>query len=291
MFGYVKPLSAELLLKEYELYKAIYCGLCRTGGKTVSRFTRFLLSYDFTALATLRLALTDSSPCVEKHRCPYTLKKKNMLVCEDVFTYTCAAFALLCFAKAEDDVRDEKGIGRLKKKLAMPVLKRMKRKADALYPRLYKELEGELCKLEKLEKDEKRHSLDEYAHHAATALAIIAKEGLEGTDAAIAYDAGYHIGRYIYILDAADDLAEDAARKRFNPLIEHYGCAEEAAAHMEDVDATLKASGVRFSASVGLINSSIYTDILQNIARFGMTSVAKEVYDKYGYKRKENEDL
>lgn len=291
MFGYIKPLSAELLLKEYELYKAVYCGLCRTGGKTVSRFTRFLLSYDFTALATLRLALTENDPRVEKRRCPYSLKKKNMLVCEDVFTYTCAAFALLCFAKAEDDVRDEKGAKRFKKRLAMPILKRMKRKADRLFPKLYGELDRELLELGRLEKDTDSHRLDEYAHHAATALAIIAKEDLEGTDAAIAYDAAYHIGRYIYILDAVDDLAEDAKKKRFNPLIKHYGSMEKAVEQMEEIDATLKASGVRFSASVGLIKSSIYTDILQNIARFGMTSVAKEVYDKYGYKRKENEDL
>ncbi len=291
MFGYIKPLPEELLVKEYELYKAIYCGLCRTGGKTVSRFTRFLLSYDFTALATLRLALTEKSPKVEKHRCPYSLKKKNMLVCEDVFTYASAAFALLCFAKAEDDIKDERGLKRFKKRLAMPVLKKMKRKADALYPKLYGRLDEELGKLGKLEADGESHRMDEYAHHAATALAIIAAEGLEGADATIARDAAYHIGRYIYILDAVDDLAEDGKKDRFNPLIKHYGSAEEAVANMENIHTTLKASTVRFSAAVGLIKDSVYTDILQNIARFGMTSVAKDVYDKYGYKRKENDDL
>ena len=30
MFGYVKPVAKELLVKEYEFYKATYCGICRS---------------------------------------------------------------------------------------------------------------------------------------------------------------------------------------------------------------------------------------------------------------------
>lgn len=291
MFGYVKPLPGEMLLKEYELYKAIYCGLCRTGGKTVSRLTRFFLSYDFTALATLRLALTNEAPHTESHRCPYSLKKKQMFICDGVFSYTAAAFADLSFAKAVDDVKDEKGLARLKKIFSKPLLRRMKKKADKLFPDLYGQLQEPLNELERLEGDKGTHTLDEYAHNGATAVAITAAYGLTATDAAIAHEAGYHIGRYIYILDAVDDLAEDAKKGRFNPLIKYYGSLEAAVEHMADVDVTLKASTVRFSAAVGLAKESVYTEILQNIARFGMMKTAKDVYDKYGYKRKENEDL
>ena len=291
MFGYVKPLPGELLLKEYELYKAIYCGLCRTGGKKVSRLTRLLLSYDFTALAALRLGLTDEEPHTEKHRCPYNLKNKQMLCCDGVFTYTAAAFACLSYAKAVDDVNDEKGLSRLKRLLVKPFAKRMKKKATRLYPDLYDKLVVPLKALYVLEHDGTRHTADEYAHHGADAIAITASYGLEGADAAIAYEAGYHIGRYIYLLDAVDDLKDDAKKGRFNPLAVHYGEAEEAIKHTEEVYETLRASSVRFSAAVGLAKASVYTDILQNIARFGMMSTAKSVYDKYGYKRKENEDL
>lgn len=291
MFGYVKPLPAEMLLKEYELYKAIYCGLCRTGGRTVSRLTRFFLSYDFTALATLRLGLSEETPKTEKRRCPYSIKRKQMLSCDGVFTYTAAAFACLCYAKTADDVMDEKGVARFKKLLAKPIVGRMKKKAGKIFPDLYERILSPLKALDVLEKDEERHTADEYAHHGADAIGITAAYGLEGTDAAIAYEAGYHIGRYIYLLDAVDDLEEDSKRGRFNPLIKHYGSFEEALSHTEDVYNTLRASSVRFSAAVGLAKDSVYTDILQNVARFGMMNTAKDVYDKYGYKRKENEDL
>lgn len=291
MFGYVKPLPGEMLLKEYELYKAIYCGLCQRGGKTVSRLTRFFLSYDFTALATLRLALREGEPTTERHRCPYSLKKKQTLVCDEVFTYTAAAFACLSYAKAVDDVKDEKGVARLKRLFAKPVLGRMKKKASKIYPDLYEKLSVPLRALDALETDEGKHTLDEYAHHGADAIGITASFGLDGTNAAIAYEAGYHIGRYIYILDGVDDLSEDVKKGRFNPLIKHYGDVNNALEHTADVYDTLMASTVRFSAAVGLAEGSVYTDILQNIARFGMVKTAKEVYDKYGYKRKENEDL
>lgn len=291
MFGYVKPLYEELLVKEYELYKAIYCSLCRTGGKTVSRFTRFFLSYDFTALATLRLALTEATPKTVKCRCPYTLKKKPALQCDEVFTYTAAAFACLSYCKAVDDVQDEKGAKRLKIRLAKPLLKRMKNKAQRLYPQLYDALLPPLKALQALETDGAPHTLDEYAHHGAEVVALIAAGGLTGSAAAIAYEAGYHIGRYIYILDAVDDLKQDTAKGRFNPLAVYYGGYDAAVEHMADIDATLKAGAVRFSAAVGLATESVYTDILQNIARFGMEKTAGDVYDKYGYKRKENEEL
>lgn len=291
MFGYVKPLPGEMLLKEYELYKAIYCGLCRTGGKRVSRLTRLFLSYDFTALAALRLALTGEKAATVKARCPYSLKKKPALECDEAFTYTAAAFACLGCCKAEDDVKDARGVKRLFKRLPLSLFKRMRKRADALYPGLYGEVKGRLEGLWAIENDGRSHSLDEYANGSAEALAVIASFGLDGKEAAIANEAGYHIGRYVYLLDAADDLREDGAKGRFNPLISCFGGLAEAEGRMDEVYGTLAASAVRFSAALGLAESGIYTDILENIARFGMENTAKAVYDKYGYKRKENEKL
>lgn len=54
MFGYIRPVESELLVKEYEFYRAVYCSLCKTGGRRVSRFSRFFLNYDFVFLALVR---------------------------------------------------------------------------------------------------------------------------------------------------------------------------------------------------------------------------------------------
>lgn len=287
MFGYVKPLYGELLLKEYDLYKAIYCGLCHTGGKRISKLTRLFLSYDFTALAALRLALDGEEPKTLKRFCPYAFKRRNMLDCDRVFTYTASAFACLMYCKAEDDIKDEKGLARFKRKLMRPLFRRMNRKGAALFPDLYGKVKAPLDRLDALESQSDACTLDTYADAFAESLAEIAAYGLEGTAHAIAKEAGYHIGRYIYIADAVDDLAEDSAHGHFNPLLRHYGSYEAAVENMPAVDFTLRASGVRFSAAVGLAEESIYTDILQNIARYGMESTVGDIYNKYAYNRKE----
>ena len=57
MFGYVRPYTPELLVKDNELYRATYCGLCRTMGKTTGKLSKLALSYDFVFLALLRFAV------------------------------------------------------------------------------------------------------------------------------------------------------------------------------------------------------------------------------------------
>ncbi len=289
MFGYVKPYTDELLVRELALYKSIYCGLCRVGGKKISRLSRFLLSYDFTALATLRLALTEDKVSVERRICPFKLRRCPTAECDSVFPYVAAAFACLTYRKALDDVEDERGLKRLLYKARLPFAKRMKKKADRLFPTLYEAVTAPLLRLSELEADGASHTLDEYADAAAESLGIIAAFGLEDTDKALAYEAGYHIGRFIYIIDAVDDMENDFKKGRFNPLFIHYGSYAASKAATDELEETLLDSSVRFSAAVGLAEGNAYTDILQNIAAYGMKSVINSVYGKYAYKRKETD--
>ena len=54
MFGYIKPLTPELRIREHECYRAYYCGLCRAMGKCTGQCSRMTLSYDFVFLAAVR---------------------------------------------------------------------------------------------------------------------------------------------------------------------------------------------------------------------------------------------
>lgn len=128
--------ESELLVKEYEFYRAVYCSLCKTGGRRVSRFSRFFLNYDFVFLALVRLALTREQVGTEKAFCPYRLKKKTVLAENDAVTYTTAAFGLLSYYKLCDDIADLRGLRRWKKRLLRPLFSRMRKKAAALYPAL-----------------------------------------------------------------------------------------------------------------------------------------------------------
>ena len=78
MFGYIRIGKPELKVKEYDMYKAVYCSLCRELGKEYGFFTRFTLSYDFTFLALLELSLREDFCGTHRKRCVCNpLKKCN----------------------------------------------------------------------------------------------------------------------------------------------------------------------------------------------------------------------
>ena len=59
MTGYIKAFKPELKIKDYELYKGVYCSECRVLGNLYTPIARMLLSYDFTFLSIVRLAIRE----------------------------------------------------------------------------------------------------------------------------------------------------------------------------------------------------------------------------------------
>ena len=114
MFGYVREHAPELKVKEHNLYKAVYCGLCKSMGKCTGNCSRLTLSYDITFLAVLRLALSKKNYQVEMQRCiAHPLKKRVMMLPNDDLCYCARVTALLAYGKLLDDISDTKGIKKL----------------------------------------------------------------------------------------------------------------------------------------------------------------------------------
>ena len=258
MFGYIRPVESELLVKEYEFYRAVYCSLCKTGGRRVSRFSRFFLNYDFVFLALVRLALTREQVGTEKAFCPYRLKKKTVLAENDAVTYTTAAFGLLSYYKLCDDIADLRGLRRWKKRLLRPLFSRMRKKAAALYPALDAQVAA---------------AMDDFA--ALTR--ILAACGLEGEAKEVAEVCGYHLGRYIYIIDAFDDCREDGRRGEYNCLNSRYGSAEATEAHAEEVLLTLKDSMAAFTRAYALADGCALDNLIYNVATLGSEAAFRKI--------------
>ena len=51
MFGYVRPYRPELKCKDFDLYRATYCGLCRCLRRRYGLIAPMFLNFDFTFLA------------------------------------------------------------------------------------------------------------------------------------------------------------------------------------------------------------------------------------------------
>ena len=97
----------------------------------------------------------------------------------------------------------------------------MRKKAGAL-PELEASIASSLEDLRKLEAAES-DSIDETAECFGRLLADIFAHGLTGTDARIAREVGRAVGRFIYVIDAADDAPEDGKKNRYNPILRRYG--------------------------------------------------------------------
>ena len=120
MFGYVKPVPGELLVKEYELYKSTYCGICRAMKKNTGTFSNVTLSYDSVFLALIRMLYIPKEQFgVENKRCiAHPMKRRPMLKSNDAIVYTARVFAILAYYKMRDDIADE---GFFKKLVITPI--------------------------------------------------------------------------------------------------------------------------------------------------------------------------
>ncbi|MBR3863261.1 MAG: hypothetical protein IKM42_06375, partial [Clostridia bacterium] len=118
MFGYIKTAQSELRLREYEYYRASYCGLCRAMGKCTGQCSRMLLSYDFAFLVNVRMALTETVPTFKKRRClAHPLHPRKMMEINEELRYCADASVILAYEKCRDDVADERGFRRFKARL------------------------------------------------------------------------------------------------------------------------------------------------------------------------------
>lgn len=278
MFGYIRPVRGELLVKEASFYDAVYCGLCRYSGKHLSHFSRFLLNYDFTFLALLRLSLSGASVTVEQKRCPYKLRKKPTVCQDEVFAYTASAFGLFSYYKLEDDLRDGKGLSTLGKRLVKPFFTRMKRKC-ADFDGMEESIRMPIEQLHGLEA-ENCTSPDRAADCFGQIMRSLASDGLEGDKREIARQCGYHIGRFIYLIDAYDDLSQDAKSGNYNPFLAQYGSFDTAWEHRADIRRTLLDSMHVFSHSYALACAPVLTGvdrILFNICDLGGQEAIRKV--------------
>ena len=130
MFGYIKPYIPDLKVREHELYRALYCGLCRTMGRETGTLSRFTLSYDFAFLSAVRFLATGNLPIADKKSCmAHPLKKRSYIKDSEELRYCARVSALLTDGKLRDDLADEAGLKRLRAILTLPEASYMVKKA------------------------------------------------------------------------------------------------------------------------------------------------------------------
>ena len=279
MFGYVKINREELRIREYEYYRAAYCGLCRSMGKCTGQCSRLTLSYDISFLSQVRMALCDVRPQFKKCRCLlHPLKPRMMMEPNAELSYAADVSALLAYEKCRDDKADAGFFGRIGAALRCLLLHRAYRRARRRHQALADTLRAQLAKLSQLEA-ERRRSVDEPAAVFGEILAALFAAELPEEQARIARVIGNKIGKFIYIVDAIDDMARDEKSNNYNPVLLLYGKRPEASEQQMLYDALIVCLDDAAAAFdlIGESENSPRRAVLENILYLGMPAVAKTV--------------
>lgn len=220
MFGYIKPLKDEMRIKEYELYSAFYCSMCKKLGKSYGLFARFTLNFEFVFLSILYASLNDKECPTKLGRCPFNPTKKcnYCTKSDEEFDFSASAAIMLLYYKLLDNIRDEKNFKKLGFLCLKPLFLKNYKKAKAKFPELD---EIFLCYDNEQQSIEKQNimNIDAAAEPTAKMLGKLFRLcSNEENNKRVLERLGYCMGRYIYILDAAADIEKDINKGSYNPL-------------------------------------------------------------------------
>lgn len=214
MYGYVRAYKPEMKFREYDEYRAYYCGLCGTLQEQYGRLSQWTLSYDMTFLIMLLDSLYEPEVQERKCRCAVHPFKKQLHLYNEITEYAADMSVLLFHEKCLDDWIDEKKISR---RFASALLHRSKKRVEKKYVEKSAKIATSLQELHTMEaQNEPNPELPAGCFGRLLGEVFAWKSDIwENT----LRQMGFYLGKYIYFLDAYDDLEKDKKAKCYNPLI------------------------------------------------------------------------
>ena len=283
MFGFVRIHKPELKVKDYEAYRGVYCSLCKALGKEYSIFARFILNYDCTFLSLFIMSRNDTCMGFKEVRCRFNaLRNFNSAVgAEEALSKGAALTIISSYYKLLDSIHDGGVFKKTGCTLIRPIFSIWHKKAMRKFP-LYEEAVRKMY-FNQLEVEGKADTcLDEAAEPTAKMLeAVLKNEANDENEAKVLSELGYHMGRWIYLMDAADDIDDDFKSGNFNPFILRFKTKENV--DINEADAVISQSYYLLSRAYDLVDKRRFNDILDNIIYNGLAVKQREVL----YSRKE----
>ncbi len=219
MFGYIMPEKPELKIKEFDIYRAYYCGVCKSIGKRHGQIKRMTLTYDAAFLAMLLCSILNINTKIERERCIVHPAKKSFVAYNEIIDYSSDINIILAYNNIKDKWKDDKSKVAL---AGMLGLKKAYKKLMVEYPTKCAIINKRLEELSLLE-DAKCDSIDIAAEPFAKLMEeVLDYEDLDEKTRQILRWMGYNLGKWIYLIDAFDDLEDDIKNSSYNPLLTHF---------------------------------------------------------------------
>ncbi len=287
MFGYVTPYKSELKIREYNLFRAYYCGLCKTMGNEYNQLVRMGLNYDLSFLSLLLSSLEEEQDHVNIEKCiAHPISKRMVVEDNESLRYTSSISIMLIYFKFLDDWKDDKSFKAL---IANIPFSQAIKKAERENPVKFKIIRARLEELSVLE-DKKCDEIDEVADVFGKLMEEIASPDFitdEETRRILKF-LGYNLGRWIYILDAFDDMEDDIKSKNYNPLLLQYKykSGEDIELFTQKVKISIESSLTftleNISKSFELLDLKHNKEIIENIIYLGMRNKMETIFSNKG---------
>lgn len=277
MFGYVTICEPELKVKDLRKYKAYYCGLCRTLKDEYGFMGQMTLTYDMTFAVILLSSLYESIAEVEMHRCKVHPVKKQPMLRNEITSYAAAMNVLLAYYHMEDDWQDDRKVSSL---LTKNMIQGKAKKIIEQYPKQSRVIRESLQKLSACEKEESQ-DIDRAAGCFGELMAeiFVYKEDIW---AKTLRKIGFYMGKFIYIMDAYEDLSEDIKKNRYNPLKTLAQRADYELQMQQILRMMIAESTARFEQLPCLVD----VDILRNILYDGVWNRYNQIQMKKSEEQK-----
>lgn len=216
MYGYIVINQPELKFKEYDIYRSYYCGLCHVLKENYGFKGQISISYDMTFLVMLLNGLYEPGITYIQEKCAAHPVRKHQTRFSQITEYVADMDILMTYYKCLDDWEDEKKITRGifasgLKKAAMHIMDK--------YPDKAQKIKEQLLRLSEIEKRNETN-IDVAADPFANILGIIcAIYDDEWKD--MLFHMGYNLGKFIYLIDAYEDIDSDIKKNNYNVFKTH----------------------------------------------------------------------
>ena len=277
MFGYVRPSQERLSGEEKDLFASAYCGLCHTLQRRYGLAARMILNYDLTFLAIL-LSGAEEAPYACCHCIAHPIAKRPCGQPSQALDTAADLSVILSWWQIQDGIADHGFFDGLKYRLAALCLRRAYRRARQAQPEFDQTTQQHLRELAALE-EENCPSIDRPADTFARLLAGAAEAVEDPVRRRVLGHLFYHLGRWVYLVDAADDLKSDLRSGSYNPLALRFTHENGVLSpeSREELAETMDRSIEQMAAAFELVDFGPWTAIIRSVVYEGLYAVGNAV--------------
>ena len=261
MLGVMTVRQPELRFREFDRYRGVYCGLCRSIGKRCGAVCRMALSFEMTFVAMLLTSLYEPETAQDMRRCPLHPIKKRLMLSNEAIDYCADMSALTAYYDLRDGWEDEKKVSHL---AASGLLKAAAQRAGEKWPTQRDAIVSYVEKLHAVEAANDQN-LDTAANLTGEMFAelLLMKKDVYERDLR---ELGFYLGKFIYLCDCYEDVERDVKKNNYNPLIARSG-EESFALQCEEMLSLIMAQAARAFERLPLLEDA---EIMRNILYSGV---------------------